>query len=73
MADRALCGVDPANIDNYVNHVLSQVKQRNGGIILFHETHRYSIMKLDELLTRLEQEGFEFISVLDQALAPSLK
>jgi len=73
IADRALCGVDPDNIDNYVHHVVSKIKQRNGGIVLFHETHRYSIMKLDELLTQLEQEGFEFSAMLDNEFASFLK
>ena len=73
IADRALCGVSPENIDNYVGHVVSQIKKRDGGIVLFHETHRYSIMKLDELLTQLEQEGYQFISLLDKEFSSSLK
>jgi len=73
IADRALCGVTPENIDDYVGHVVSQIKKRDGGIVLFHETHRYSIMKLDELLTKLEQEGYQFASILDKEFAPSLK
>lgn len=73
VADRALCGVTPENIDDYVGHVVSQIKKRNGGIVLLHETHRYSIMKLDELLTKLEQEGYQFSSILDKEFSTSLK
>ena len=49
------------------------IKKRNGGIVLLHETHRYSIMKLDELLTKLEQEGYQFSSILDKEFSTSLK
>lgn len=67
-----LCGVLPQNRSDYVNHVVSAVKARNGGIVLMHDTHPNMINKLEEIVMQLLAEGFVFGTVRDEEFKLSM-
>jgi len=53
-------------------YVLSQARNKDGGVILFHDVHAYTARKLDEILTRLERDGFTFVRLDDLSTFPQL-
>ncbi|MCX7193164.1 MAG: polysaccharide deacetylase family protein [Proteobacteria bacterium] len=67
------CGVIPQNHSDYVEHVVSAVRARNGGIILMHEIHPNTLKKLEEIITKLLADGFVFGTILDEDFAQSLR
>ena len=67
------CGVLPQYHDDYVGHVISAVRARNGGIVLMHEIHPNTLKKLDEIITQLEVDGFVFGTILDADFQTSLR
>lgn len=68
-----ICGVDKANREHFVDHVVSAVKARKGGIVLMHEIHPNTLAKLDTLIERLLAEGFRFAPLTDPAFEASLR
>jgi len=64
--------VDDALRHDIVGYVVKQAKARGGGVLLFHDVHSYTVSKLDEILTRLEQEGFSFVRLDDASVFPRL-
>jgi peptidoglycan/xylan/chitin deacetylase (PgdA/CDA1 family) len=68
-----ICGVDKANREHFVDHVVTAVKARKGGIVLMHEIHPNTLAKLDALIERLLAEGFKFAPLIDPAFAASLR
>jgi len=58
--------------DDFVGLTLSQASWKDGGILLFHDIHSYTADHLDELLTRLEEEGYSFTTLDDLATFPLL-
>ncbi|HEY8876096.1 MAG TPA: polysaccharide deacetylase family protein [Roseateles sp.] len=68
-----ICGVDKANRQHFVDHVVAALKARKGGIVLMHEIHPHTLAKLDDLITRLQAEGFRFAPLNDPAFAASLR
>jgi peptidoglycan/xylan/chitin deacetylase (PgdA/CDA1 family) len=67
------CGVLPQYHNDYVGHVVSAVRARNGGIILMHEIHPNTIKKLEEIITQLQADGFVFGTILDEDFQASLR
>lgn len=67
------CGVLSQYHHDYVGHVVSVARARNGGIILMHEIHPNTIKKLDEIIMQLQAEGFTFGSILDEDFQQSLR
>jgi peptidoglycan/xylan/chitin deacetylase (PgdA/CDA1 family) len=53
-------------------YVLSQAKSVGGGVLLFHDIHGYTVSQLDNILTKLEQNGFKFVSLSDATTFPKL-
>lgn len=53
-------------------YVMSQVRAKNGGILLFHDIHQSTADQLDGILTTLEAEGFTFVRMDDTAAFPRL-
>lgn len=53
-------------------YVMSQVRAKNGGILLFHDIHPNTAGALDDILSQLEDAGFAFVNVDDQATFPKL-
>jgi len=62
--------------DQYRNDIVGfsvyQAKSTGGGVILFHDIHAYTVSKLDEILTALEQAGFSFVGADDTTTFPLL-
>jgi peptidoglycan/xylan/chitin deacetylase (PgdA/CDA1 family) len=67
------CGVLPHDYNDYVGHVVSATRARNGGIILMHEIHPNTIKKLEEIITQLKAEGFSFGTILDEDFQQSMR
>ena len=67
-----ICGVEKANREHFVDHVVTAVKVRKGGIVLMHEIHPNTLAQLDTLIERLLAEGFRFAPLTDPAFQPSL-
>ena len=55
-----------------MTYVLTQARQRNGGIILFHDIHPNTANNLDAILTALEADGFSFVRLDDVSTFPRL-
>lgn len=55
-----------------MTYVLTQARQRNGGIILFHDVHANTADNLDAILTALEADGFTFVRLDDASAFPRL-
>lgn len=68
-----ICGVDKADREHFVDHVVSAVKARKGGIVLMHEIHPHTLAQLDTLITRLRAEGFAFAPLTHPGFQPSLR
>jgi peptidoglycan/xylan/chitin deacetylase (PgdA/CDA1 family) len=68
-----ICGVDKADREHFVDHVVNAVKARKGGIVLMHEIHPNTLAQLDTLIQRLLAEGFRFAPLTDPGFEPSLR
>ncbi|WP_373716349.1 polysaccharide deacetylase family protein [Roseateles sp.] len=68
-----ICGVDKANREHFIDHVVAAVKARRGGIVLMHEIHPNTLAKLDTLIERLLAEGFRFAPLNAAEFEPSLR
>lgn len=68
-----ICGVDKANREHFVDHVVSAVQARQGGIVLMHEIHPHTLAQLDALITRLQAAGFAFVPLTHPGFQPSLR
>jgi hypothetical protein len=64
--------VDDQYRGDIVGYVTSQARRLGGGVILFHDTHAWSVAHLDDVLTALEQEGFTFVRLDDAQTFPKL-
>ena len=58
--------------DDFIGFSVSQAKVRDGGILLFHDIHSFTVDNLDALLTRLEDEGYQFTTLDDVDTFPML-
>ena len=67
------CGVLPQYRADYVGHVVSAVRARNGGIVLMHEIHPNTVAKLEEVVRQILADGYTFGTVLDADFEPSLR
>ena len=64
--------VDDDFRDDMVGLVMSQARARNGGILLFHDVHMNTAETLDEIISRLQDEGFTFVNIDDVGTFPLL-
>lgn len=58
--------------DDMVGYTLSQVRQNNGGILLFHDIHQNTANKLPSIIEGLRAGGYTFTNVDDVATYPKL-
>lgn len=58
--------------DDMVAWTMSQVRARQGGIVLFHDIHSNTANTLDAVLDAMEAEGFSFVGLDDVAVFPKL-
>jgi peptidoglycan-N-acetylglucosamine deacetylase len=68
-----ICGVDKANREHFVDHVVAAVQARQGGIVLMHEIHPNTLAQLGTLITRLQAAGFAFAPLTHPGFQPSLR
>ncbi len=68
-----ICGVDKADREHFVDHVVNAVKARKGGIVLMHEIHPNTLAQLDTLIQRLLAEGFQFAPLTAPGFEASLR
>ncbi len=61
-----LCGVAKPFHANFVEHVVSAVRARHGGIVLLHDIRHDTIAQLETLILRLKQEGYSFGALEDE-------
>ena len=52
--------------------VLSQARSKDGGVLLFHDVHAYTVSVLDQIMTTLENDGFTFVPLSDVETFPLL-
>lgn len=52
--------------------VLSQARSTGGGVLLFHDSHAYTVSVLDNVLTKLENDGFKFVGLDETETFPLL-
>lgn len=57
------CGVLPEHTSDIRQHVLESVRRQNGGIILFHETHKNTTEHLEFIISTLRNEGYQFVNI----------
>lgn len=55
-----------------VGFTMSQVRARQGGIVLFHDIHTNTANQLEAVLDALEAEGYEFVALDDLTAFPNL-
>lgn len=52
--------------------ILEQANRYDGGILLFHDIHAWTVDIIDEVIDDLENAGFTFVSLSDTATYPNL-
>jgi len=55
-----------------VGYTMSQVKSKNGGILLFHDIHQNTASKIGEIIQKLVDGGFTFVNLDATAAFPLL-
>lgn len=58
--------------NDMVGYVMSQVKSKNGGILLFHDIHQNTASHIGEIVEKLVAGGYSFVNVDDTATFPLL-
>lgn len=58
--------------DDMVGYTLSQVRAKNGGVLLFHDIHQNTVDKLQPVIDGLRERGYTFTNVDDRAAFPLL-
>lgn len=55
-----ICEVLDVNRSSLVDHVMSEVRNHGGGIILMHDVQRRTAQSLENLILALKREGYQF-------------
>lgn len=58
--------------NDMVGYVMSQVKSKNGGILLFHDIHQNTASHVPEILEKLADGGYTFVNLDDTSAFPLL-
>ena len=53
-------------------YTISQTERKNGGILLFHDIHQYSVDQLEPIILGLKERGYTFTNLDDIAAFPLL-
>jgi peptidoglycan/xylan/chitin deacetylase (PgdA/CDA1 family) len=65
-----ICEVLAENKANFVGHVVQQVTKYNGGVILMHDVHEFTIDNVESLIFNLKKQGFSFMNLDDPRTTP---
>lgn len=68
-----ICAVSAANTASFVGHVVASIRNRGGGIVLLHEIHSRTVYSLEEIIVRLQRDGYKFTNLDDPRMASYLK
>ena len=58
--------------DDMVGWTMSQIRAKDGGIVLFHDIHAYTTNSLPEVIATIRAEGFTFTNLDDLETFPGL-
>lgn len=58
--------------NDMVGYVMSQVAQRKGGIILFHDIHQFTANNIGTIIRALKEKGYTFVRIDDETVFPKL-
>lgn len=61
-----------AHRDDMISYVMAQARRTQGGVLLMHDIKSFTAAKLDRLLTRLQNAGFEFVQLDNEEVFPKL-
>lgn len=64
--------VPDAYRDNFTGYTLSQAQRKQGGVLLLHDVHRFTVENLRALITALRDSGYSFVGLDDEAVFPQL-
>ena len=73
LANARSCEVLPQNYSNFVGHVMQQVNKNHGGVILFHDVHRSTILQLETIVVALKNAGYQFRRIDDAVFKRSIR
>jgi peptidoglycan/xylan/chitin deacetylase (PgdA/CDA1 family) len=68
-----ICEVKASNMNDFVGHVLDQVRKHRGGIVLMHDIRANTIHQLDKIIEELDRDGFSFTNLDDPAFRNSIR
>ncbi len=51
---------------------MQQIRRREGGVILFHDIHQFSVDQVEPLILKLKEEGYSFVNLDDEDTFPLL-
>jgi peptidoglycan/xylan/chitin deacetylase (PgdA/CDA1 family) len=71
--DARICEVSRRNVHNFRGHVMEQLLQHHGGILLMHDIQPNTIHQLDQLIAELLHAGFTFGSLEERGFQASLR
>jgi peptidoglycan/xylan/chitin deacetylase (PgdA/CDA1 family) len=64
--------VPDAHRADMVGYTLHQIRQKGGGVALFHDIHAHTAAKIETIVAALESEGFTFTNLDDEETFPKL-
>ncbi len=64
--------VDDDVRDDMLAYTMRQIRARQGGVVLFHDIHSYTVSKLERFLDQLDEEGFVVVPLDDESVFPRL-
>jgi peptidoglycan/xylan/chitin deacetylase (PgdA/CDA1 family) len=56
--------------EDMVGFTMSQLRTRQGGIVLFHDTLTNTASQIEDIITRMKDDGFTFVSLDDEDTFP---
>lgn len=64
--------VDDDVRDDMAGYTLRQVGAHDGGIVLFHDVHRYTADSIESIVLELDDRGYDFVDLDDTGVFPDL-
>jgi peptidoglycan-N-acetylglucosamine deacetylase len=70
--ERTFAHVDNAFRHDMVGFTMQQVNRNSGGIVLFHDIHRYTADNIERIILELDAAGYSFVNIDDVNVFPRL-
>jgi peptidoglycan/xylan/chitin deacetylase (PgdA/CDA1 family) len=58
-----LCKVEPKNKHSLLQHLLTEIHQKQGGVVLLHDIHPRTLTVLEDLIVTLSHEHYQFVDL----------